>query len=80
MFLANIRFDCTNIWSQTSSSQVYFSLFVSVGPPIHVDKVTSPSDAQIEQLHTEYTEELKRLFEENRNKYGVPREAKLIIQ
>jgi len=53
---------------------------VVVGSPIHVDKVTRPSDEQIEKLHAEYIEGLKRLFEENRNKYGVPRDIKLIIQ
>jgi len=53
---------------------------VVVGSPIHVEKVTSPSDEQIETLHAEYIEGLKRLFEDNRNKYGVPRDTKLIIQ
>jgi len=62
-------------------SHIFISLsLLSVGSPIYVDKVTSPSDEQIEKLHAEYKEGLKRLFEENRNKYGVPRDIKLIIQ
>jgi len=64
-------------------SHIFISLslsLLSVGSPIHVDKVTRPSDEQIEKLHAEYIEGLKRLFEENRNKYGVPRDIKLIIQ
>ena len=52
----------------------------SVGSPIHVKQVTSPSDEQIDQLHTQYSMEIRRLFDNNRNKYGVPSETKLIIQ
>ncbi|XP_073255553.1 diacylglycerol O-acyltransferase 2-like protein 6 [Porites lutea] len=53
---------------------------VVVGSPIHVKQVTSPSDEQIDQLHTQYSMEIRRLFENNRNKYGIPSETKLIIQ
>ena len=59
----------------------YLSLStLSVGSPIQVEKVTSPSDEQITQLHALYTKELKQLFDNNRDKYGVPSETKLIIQ
>ncbi|XP_074633630.1 2-acylglycerol O-acyltransferase 1-like [Acropora palmata] len=53
---------------------------VVVGTPIHVQRVESPNDEQIEQLHNKYVEGLKQLFEVNRDKYGVPRDTKLIIQ
>ena len=52
----------------------------SVGSPIHVKQVTSPSDEQIDQLYSQYSMEIRRLFDNNRNKYGVPSETKLIIQ
>ncbi|KAL9963530.1 hypothetical protein ACROYT_G027048 [Oculina patagonica] len=53
---------------------------VVVGSPIHVEKVTNPNDEQIQQLHAEYVKKLTRLFEENRIKYHIPEDAKLIIQ
>lgn len=45
-----------------------------------MQRVESPNDEQIEQLHNKYVEGLKQLFEVNRGKYGVPRDTKLIIQ
>lgn len=45
-----------------------------------MEKVSNPNDDQIEQLHAKYVKELKRLFEENRIKYNIPQDAKLIIQ
>ena len=62
------------------ASRVISLSLSSVGSPIHVKRVTSPSDEQIDQLHTQYSMEIRRLFENNRNKYGVPSETKLIIQ
>ena len=70
----------TNIDGTVPVTNLNSLSLLSVGSPIHVEKVTNPSDEQIETLHAEYIEGLKRLFEENRNKYGVPRDTKLIIQ
>lgn len=65
----------------TSRKPVFLLFFLfSVGSPIHVERVTSPSNEEIKQLHAEYIRELKRLFEENCTKYNVPKDAGLIIQ
>lgn len=45
-----------------------------------MEKVTNPNDDQIELLHAKYAKELTRLFDENRIKYHIPEDAKLIIQ
>ena len=68
------------MWITVRAYRVISLSLSSVGSPIHVKRVTSPSDEQIDQLHTQYSMEIRRLFENNRNKYGVPSETKLIIQ
>jgi hypothetical protein len=55
-----------------------FLCFVNaVGAPIEVEKNTSPSQEELDALHTRYIDALVQLFEENKEKYGVPKEAKL---
>jgi hypothetical protein len=53
---------------------------VVVGKPIPVEKVESPTQRQINDLHTRYIEELTKLFETNKKNYGVNRDTQLIIQ
>lgn len=67
-------------WLSLKPVFLYIFFLSSVGTPIHVERVTSPSNEQIEQLHAEYVRELKRLFEENCKKYNIPKDAKIIIQ
>ena len=65
----------------TSLKPVFLLFFLFlVGSPIHVERVTSPNNEQINHFHAEYVRELKRLFEENCTKYNVPKETGLIIQ
>ncbi|KAI6186518.1 Acyltransferase [Aphelenchoides besseyi] len=48
-----------------------------VGRPIEVQKKAEPTFAEINDLHDKYCRELNLLFEEHKQKYGVPPEAKL---
>ncbi|KAK6044946.1 diacylglycerol acyltransferase, partial [Cooperia oncophora] len=50
-----------------------------VGAPIPVVKVPDPTQEQIDELHEVYIEKLNELFEEHKQKYGVPAETKLVI-
>ncbi|CAI4834350.1 CNT_collapsed_G0052210.mRNA.1.CDS.1 [Saccharomyces cerevisiae] len=46
---------------------------VVVGRPIYVEKkITNPPDDAVNHFHDLYIAELKRLYYENREKYGVP--------
>ncbi|CAG2110992.1 unnamed protein product, partial [Medioppia subpectinata] len=49
-----------------------------VGKPISVAKVENPSSQQINELHNKYIDNLRQLFNENKDKYGL-NELKLII-
>ena len=51
-----------------------------VGSPIPVEKVESPSEEQINELHSEYTRKLKELFDKHRDACGVPNYTELVIQ
>nr|CDJ92534.1 Diacylglycerol acyltransferase domain containing protein [Haemonchus contortus] len=50
-----------------------------VGEPIPVTKVPNPTQEQIDELHEIYVEKLNSLFEEHKQRYGVPAETKLVI-
>ena len=50
-----------------------------VGGPIDVAKVDEPTAEQVDALHSTYVQQVTQLFDEKREKYGVPEEAKLII-
>jgi hypothetical protein len=52
---------------------------VVVGKPIPVKKVESPTQEQIDELHTRYIKALTELFEANKEQYGVTKDEKLII-
>ena len=59
----------------------YSSFFASgpflVGAPIDVEKVKEPTQEQLDELHDTYVSALTQLFEENKEKYGIPKEARL---
>uniref|UniRef100_A0A183CEZ5 Acyltransferase n=1 Tax=Globodera pallida TaxID=36090 RepID=A0A183CEZ5_GLOPA len=43
-----------------------------IGAPIEVKRIGKPTPAQVELLHSHYCNELDKLFEEHKTKYGVP--------
>ncbi|KAM5267431.1 2-acylglycerol O-acyltransferase 1 isoform 2-T2 [Hipposideros larvatus] len=51
-----------------------------VGHPIPVQRTLNPTSEQIEELHQTYMEELKKLFEEHKGKYGVPENETLVFK
>jgi len=51
-----------------------------VGAAIPVTKCPNPTPEMIDKLHAQYTEALAKLFEENKMKYGISKESKLVIQ
>jgi len=63
------------IWNaltgRLSISQVQTSLS-PVGSPIDVTRTENPSQEQIDELHDRYIDSLVKLFEDNKEKYGVP--------
>jgi len=50
-----------------------------VGKPIRVEQIEKPTDEQIEFMHRKYIDALIALFDEHKEKYGVPADAKLKI-
>lgn len=49
--------------------------------PVHiVVRLLNPTSEQIEALHQTYMEELKKLFEEHKGKYGVPENETLVFK
>ncbi len=53
---------------------------VVVGKPIEVFKIEKPTDAQVDDLHTRYINELIKLFEANKAKYSNDKDVALILQ
>ncbi|EYC32121.1 hypothetical protein Y032_0003g1412 [Ancylostoma ceylanicum] len=51
-----------------------------VGIPIPVEKVEKPTQEQIDELHEVYVQKLNELFEEHKQRFGVPAQTKLVIQ
>lgn len=51
-----------------------------VGHPIPVRQTLNPTSEQIEELHQTYMDELKKLFEEHKGKYGIPKTETLIFK
>ena len=51
----------------------------SVGAPVDVQKVTNPSQEQVDELHACYVQKLEELFTRHRDSFGVPKTTKLII-
>lgn len=56
-----------------------FSVF-AVGRPIPVRQTLHPTPEQIEELHQTYMDELRKLFEEHKGKYGIPENETLIFR
>uniref|UniRef100_A0A914EL73 Acyltransferase n=1 Tax=Acrobeloides nanus TaxID=290746 RepID=A0A914EL73_9BILA len=50
-----------------------------IGKPIPVEKVSEPSQKEIDELHARYCDALVELFESNKTKYGVPEDVHLNI-
>ncbi|XP_030772848.1 2-acylglycerol O-acyltransferase 1 [Rhinopithecus roxellana] len=51
-----------------------------VGRPIPVRQILHPTEEQIEELHQTYMEELTKLFEEHKGKYGIPEHETLVLK
>lgn len=51
-----------------------------VGRPIPVHQTPHPTQEQIEELHQTYMEELRKLFEEHKGKYGIPEHETLTFR
>ncbi|XP_011356814.1 2-acylglycerol O-acyltransferase 1 [Pteropus vampyrus] len=51
-----------------------------VGHPIPVHQTLNPTSEQIEELHQTYMEELRKLFEEHKGKYGIPENETLVFR
>ncbi|XP_045414829.1 2-acylglycerol O-acyltransferase 1 isoform X4 [Lemur catta] len=51
-----------------------------VGRPIPVHQTQHPTLEQIDELHQTYMEELRKLFEEHKGKYGIPEHKTLIFK
>ncbi|XP_003784955.1 2-acylglycerol O-acyltransferase 1 [Otolemur garnettii] len=51
-----------------------------VGRPIPVHQILHPTSEQIEELHQTYLEELRKLFEEHKGKYGIPEHQTLVFK
>jgi hypothetical protein len=45
-------------------------IFTVVGKGIKVEKIKNPSKDQIDKLHELYLDELRKLFEEHKDKYS----------
>lgn len=54
--------------------------FFAVGRPIPVPQTLHPSPEQIEELHQTYMEELRKLFEAHKRKYGISEHETLIFR
>uniref|UniRef100_A0A914EM96 diacylglycerol O-acyltransferase n=1 Tax=Acrobeloides nanus TaxID=290746 RepID=A0A914EM96_9BILA len=50
-----------------------------VGKPIAVKQNSTPTQEEIDILHSEYCKQLIQLFDENKTKYGIPENANLNI-
>lgn len=51
-----------------------------VGHPIPVHQTLNPTREQVEELHQTYMEELRKLFEEHKGKYGIPEHHTLVFK
>ncbi|XP_031224744.1 2-acylglycerol O-acyltransferase 1 isoform X1 [Mastomys coucha] len=51
-----------------------------VGRPIPVRQTLNPTSEQIEELHQTYLDELGKLFNEHKGKYGIPEHETLVFE
>nr|KAF6355265.1 hypothetical protein mMyoMyo1_011445 [Myotis myotis] len=54
-------------------------IYTVVGAPIPVRRSPRPGRAQVDALHALYVERLTRLFEEHKERYGVPADRHLVL-
>ncbi|XP_053166672.1 2-acylglycerol O-acyltransferase 1 [Hemicordylus capensis] len=54
-------------------------IYTVVGSPIAVKQNLSPSPEEIDHLHQKYLQELKKLFDQNKERYGIPEKISLIF-
>ena len=54
-------------------------LFMTVGKPIDVKKTKNPTTEDITELQNKYVDALRKLFEENKEKYEPNQSIKLEI-
>ena len=52
---------------------------VVIGAPIKVHQISSPSNEDIDKLHAQYVEALRKLYEEHNPIYG-DKDVKLVIE
>lgn len=52
----------------------------AVGRPIPVQRTPHPTQQQVEELHQTYMEELRKLFEEHKGKYGIAEHESLVLK
>ncbi|KAH0513527.1 2-acylglycerol O-acyltransferase 1 [Microtus ochrogaster] len=55
-------------------------IYTVVGRPIPVRRTPHPTQEQTDQLHQTYMEELKKLFDEHKGKYGIPEHKTLVFK
>ncbi|KAK7818862.1 hypothetical protein U0070_001065 [Myodes glareolus] len=55
-------------------------IYTIVGRPIPVRRTPHPTQEQTDQLHQTYLEELKKLFDEHKGKYGIPEHKTLVFK
>ncbi|KAM7339520.1 hypothetical protein ACRRTK_000135 [Alexandromys fortis] len=55
-------------------------IYTVVGRPIPVRRTPHPTQEQTDQLHQTYMEELKKLFDEHKGKYGIPEHETLVFK
>jgi len=50
-----------------------------VGSPLEVDKVVSPTEDEVDQVHQQYMDHLVSLFEAHKSDHGISQEQHLTI-
>jgi hypothetical protein len=61
------------------SKTLRIRIVLAVGSPIHANQVSQPTAQNIDQLHSDYLQAVERLFEQNKNKYGMGHATLAII-
>jgi len=56
-----------------------FHFISTVGSPIPVEKVLNPSQETIDKLHSRYIEDVKNLYEKNKEQYHPTEKSELMI-
>ena len=56
-----------------------FHFISTVGSPIPVEKIQNPSKETIDKLHSRYIEDVKKLYEKNKEQYRPTKKSELMI-